>query len=180
MPVALSIAPPNSFGQNDWDNVQHNFHVMLVPVSHDANIVINDTIPFLGSKWSKWDVTWPFSVMECHWHQHQHHVMPMQLLMEPLHLSSHDNCNLVEHDILVTWCMWCWHWHHVILIAFSMVQLHLLAQDDQNEVQHNFLSCDATGTVLASHYVTDIGLVVRWCHCHLCQHHVMQTALPMA
>ena len=112
-------------------------------VSHDANSVINGTILFVRSRWSKWDATWCL-VIWCHYHQHQHLVMPMASSTAPLHLFSQDN----QHR---HWCL-----YHMILVASKMTLLHFLGQDNWNKVQHDFLSCDTI----------DISIAITWYHWH--------------
>ena len=128
MPMALSIAPLYSLGQDHCTNVQHNFlsilmPLMLVSMSHNANSVIDGTILFVRSRWSKAD-TMTYLVIWCHWYQHQHHLIPMAS-STPLHLFSQDDQNEVQCDILSFWSfdaigtvtsvIWCQHhhqWHH--------------------------------------------------------------------
>ena len=81
----------------------HVMPLMLVPVSHDAKSVINSIIPFVWTRWSnemQHDL-----VMWCHWHQHQHHVMPMASSIAPLHLLSQDKWNEVQNYFFVIWCI---------------------------------------------------------------------------
>ena len=104
--------------------------LMLVSVSHDTNNIINGTILFIRSRWSKGDVTRLFLVMWYHWHQHQHHVMPMALSIVPLHGFSQDNQNEVQH--------WNWCWQHMVSMPSEMVPLHSLGQDNWDQMEHNF------------------------------------------
>ena len=43
-------------GQDDWNKVQHDVfgHMMAVLASHDTAGIINSTITFVCSRWSKW------------------------------------------------------------------------------------------------------------------------------
>ena len=119
IPMTLSIAPLYSLGgQDNENNVQHYFFWscnarMLVSVSQDANSLINGTILFVRSRWSKWDVN--FLVMWCHCHQHQH-VRPMAsqwphciCLVKIIKIR----CN-IGTGIGITWCQWHQKWHHCI------------------------------------------------------------------
>ena len=67
--------------------------------------------------------------MWCHWHQYQHHLIPMASSMAPLHLFSQDNQNDVQH--------WQWCWHH--MMPREPKSLSSLGQDNWSEVQHDFL-----------------------------------------
>ena len=96
IPMALAIAPLHSWGQDNLNNVQHYILGYVIPlvlfsVSHYANSVINGNIPFLTSRWSKWDMTWLSG-----------HVMafaPASTSSIPSpHLFSLDNWNEVQHD----------------------------------------------------------------------------------
>ena len=41
-----------------------------------------------------------FLIMQCHWFQCQHHMMPMASSMELLHFTGQDNQNEVKYDSL--------------------------------------------------------------------------------
>ena len=75
MPMALSIVSLYSLGKDDLNNVQHNVfgHVMalaLALLSDHAKSVINDSILFVRSRWSKYCVTGLFG-----------HVMALALVL---------------------------------------------------------------------------------------------------
>ena len=63
--TVLLMAPLHSLGPDDQNEVQHYFfgHVtQLAPASpgHDADGIVNGTITFLMSRWSKWSKKWLF------------------------------------------------------------------------------------------------------------------------
>ena len=150
MPMELSIALQHRLGQDNWNNVQHNFlhHVMqlmLMPVSHDANSVINGTIPFLRSRWSKSN----FLDMWYLWHHHQHHVMPMASLMALLYLFGNTvNWNDMQHDFFV-------HLMHMVPALEPCDADHII-NGTTAFVSSRLSKWDAT------------WLLIMWCHWYLC------------
>ena len=51
--ITLSVAPLHFFGQYDQNDMQHDFFSHTIPlaqalVSHDADGIVNGTIPFYG------------------------------------------------------------------------------------------------------------------------------------
>ena len=117
-------------------------------VSHDTNSIINNTIEFVSSRWSKWDSTWLFSVIWHCWHWYQHHVMPMALSITPLHsLGQHNWNNMFIYVTYGNCLMYITHyWQmppkkyvseiaHVCLILFllkSTYRCHITAHIHQN------------------------------------------------
>ena len=84
--MALSTVSLYTLCQGNQNNLQHSFYgheipLILVSVPHDANSVINGTIPFARSRWSKGDAPWQFwwcdaiciSIMWCQWHRQWYH-----------------------------------------------------------------------------------------------------------
>ena len=154
---------PPMIQQGLWDMMMMTA-MMLLSVLHDANSIINGTIPFVRSRWSKGDATWLSG-----------YVMPLASSIAPLHFFSQDNQNEVqhnsfghvmllinvsrsdhtntaingtiplvrsrwskedEHDFFIMWCHLHQHQYHMMPMASSMPQLHLLSKDTQNELQH--------------------------------------------
>ena len=108
--TCILIAPLHLLGQDVWSNVQHKFvgYVMLLKLESVSHDTMRYTMMFLVVMW-------------CHWHQHQHHVMPVASSVTPLHLFGQDNQNEVLHNFCsysaidtgfsLTWCQQCHHWH---------------------------------------------------------------------
>ena len=77
----------------------------------------------------------------------EHHTLPMELSIAPLHSLGEDNWNNVQDNFLLMGYHWCWHQYHMIPTVSSVLPFYLLGQDDRIEMQyHLFWSCDATGT----------------------------------
>ena len=132
------MTPLYLLGQDDWDEVQHDFsdHVMaLMLASHDAISIVKETTIILSSRQSKWDVSWLF------W--------------------SYDTIATG-----ITWCHCCW--CHMMSLAsvslshnpYSIINgiIIFLGQDDMSEEQHDLFghmmslelasaSCDANSIV---------------------------------
>ena len=124
----------------NWNLLQlgHFMPLALVHVSHDADGIINDTIPFLVSIWSKWGTAWLFG-----------HVLPLALTLAACDADSIVNgtiafirsgtikmrCNMT---FLPMPCYWHWSCNHKIPSSVSKESLHSLHQANQNEDQHNF------------------------------------------
>ena len=99
MLMASSMTPLHSLGQDNWNKVQNEMfgHVTsLVLVSHDVDGIINGTIPFLWSRWSKWGAGFSsydtigvhLSITWCQWHFQ-------------LHSLAQDDQNEVQYDFFV-------------------------------------------------------------------------------
>ena len=93
MSLASSMAPLHSLGQDDWNEMQHDFLGLLTPlmpvsVSHTTFGIINGTTAFLRLRWSKWGVTWLFG-----------HVMPLALVSASC--DSDINMNVIRIYIYV-------------------------------------------------------------------------------
>ena len=129
MPMVLSMVPLYSLGQNDQNEVQHDFfgHVMslmMAFMSCDANGVINGTITPLEKD---------------NWNEVQHHfwpLIPLALLLVSCYANSVVNGTITF--LRSTQLKWHAHPHYVMLTASSMTTLYSFGHDDQNKVQHDF------------------------------------------
>ena len=78
MVIVLLITQLHFLGQGNWNEMQHEFLVNMMPVvlasaSHYPNGIINGTIPFISSRWLKWVAIWLFSQID-HWCRHWHNL----------------------------------------------------------------------------------------------------------
>ena len=123
--------------------------LMLVSVSHDANMVINGTIPSVRSKWSNWDAKWLFFG----------HVMPVA----PTSVSCNDNSitafvqsknqNEVQQDIFG-------HMVHLVL-ALELCDVDGFLNGTTAFVGTGWSNGDAT------------WLFDQWCHWHCSWQHMI-------
>ena len=144
----------------------------LLLVSHDADGIINSTIPFLMSKWLKLGAAWPFA-----------HVLPLALIYALCDADGTVNSTIAfvkPKWLKVMSCHWHCCWHHMMPSAWSKEPIHYLYQDNQNEEQHDiFESCDScnchwhhmTPLVLMSNDATAISARIKWCLWHHKWHH---------
>ena len=142
MPIAATMALLHSLGRDDWTEVQHDCsgHVTPLPwvsVSCDADDMMNGTITFFRSRYSKWGATWHFG-----------HVMPLALALVSHYANVVINATITflrsrQSNWDASWHFWPPDALAPALhdaMASSVAPLYSLGQDDQNKVQHDFLS----------------------------------------
>ena len=94
------ISYKNMIEMVQQDVFGHMMPLAQVFASHDADSIINGTIVFLRTRWSKWSQTW-LLVMGCHWSQHQCHMIMRASSVAPLHSLGQDDQSDVQYDYLV-------------------------------------------------------------------------------
>ena len=176
MPMALSIAPFYSLGQDDQNEFQHNFfsHVItlaLALVSNDDDGIINGTTPFLKSRQSKWGATWHFwscgaigaatsiingtiAFLRSRWNKsaEMQFFGPVTLFALALHDSDSTINGTISFIRAIIMKMKC-----NMSFLHCAIPLAPALKYNQNLVQHDlFWSCDTTGT--------SVGIL--WCQWH--------------
>ena len=144
MPTVSSVTPFHFIGQDDQNEMQHDFfsHLTLAWALCDANGIVYSTIVLIRSRWLKQCTTSLF------W-----------------------SCNAIDASVSVMWCQQCHQWHipflrsrwskgrcndvfgYVIPVTTSVTPLHLFSQDNQNEVQHWVLVSHDTNGIKRHHYI---------------------------
>ena len=162
MPIALSIVPLHSFGQDIQNEVQLDLFSNVTPLalaSHDSDGIVNGYISFFKFWPIRKSCNMAFLVIWDHWCQHWHHVMKIALSMPPLHSLGEDNKNEIQQDFLVIWHHWCQYWHHMMPVTLLIAPLHFPGQDDQDEVQNHFFDHAMPLAPASQHH--------QWHHCIL-------------
>ena len=119
--MASSMAPLYSLGEDDQNEIQHDFFGHLMPLalaltSCDADSIINGTIAFLSLRQLNLDTTWFFDNVI------------------PLVLASHNTSGIV----IGTW-YWCKHWYcHWHKKSYN---------PSKPSSQHNKCNCVIDGTI---------------------------------
>ena len=124
MLLALSMVPLHLLGQDDWNEVQHDFSSTMLCHCHWCwhHMMLSEvkgTTTFITSRQLKWGATWLFR-----------------------------SCDTIVIATGITWCHWCWcHMMSLALVsvlhdAYSIINgtITPLGQDDISEVQHELLS----------------------------------------
>ena len=136
MPMTWSIAPLQSWDQNNWNGVQHVFLVIWCLWHWCQQQVTQSSMdPLLFVRW--WQ---PTPDVICSGHVMSSALPPCDAdcVINGTSISARSRQLKKRFDgtMSIMWCHWFQQEHNIIFMASSITPLHSQGQDDQNNVQN--------------------------------------------